>query len=166
MAASQRLERGTSQVRHRVPSEESVLEVSATEPVLPDPTTVPKKKAVVPAAKQKSPEFIKSSISSSKSSDDSVTPLAASRGSLPSRGKKAALPKPARARPSSSASASRALLPARAPADIRSSARTASSSASALKARRAAEVATDPMTLPLYVSVVERKLANRGLKPN
>ena len=67
--------------------------------------------------KQKSPEFIESSTSSSESSDDSTTPLAASRGSLPSRGKKAALPKPATARPSSSASASRAPLPARAPAD-------------------------------------------------
>ena len=89
VAASQRLERGTSPVRHRVPSEESVLEVSATEPVLPGPTTVPKKKAVVLAAKQKSPEFIESFTSSSEFLDDSVTPLAALCGSLPSRGKKA-----------------------------------------------------------------------------
>ena len=164
VAASQRLERGTSPVRHRVPSEESVSEVSATEPVLPEPTTVPKK-AVVPATKQKSPEFIEYFTSSSESSDDSVTLLAASRESLPSRGKKASLPKPARARPSSSASASRVSLLARALADMGSSARAASSSASALRARRAADVATDPMTLPLYVSVVERKQANRDLKP-
>ena len=42
--------------------------------------------------------------------------------------------------------------------------RAASSSASTSKARRAADVATDPTTLPLYVSVVERNLANRALK--
>ena len=87
------------------------------EPVLPEPTKVPKKKAVVPATKQKSSEFIESSSSSSESLDDSTTPLAASRELLPSRGKKAALSKPATARPSSSASASRTPLPARAPAD-------------------------------------------------
>ena len=46
-----------------------------------------------------------------------------------------------------------------------SSARAASSSASASKTRRGADDATDPMTLPLYVSVVERKQANRALKP-
>ena len=103
VAASQRLEKGASPIRHLVPSEESEAEVSATEPVLPEPTTVTKKKAVVHATKPKSPEFIESSTSSSESSDDSVTPLTASRGSLPSRGKKAALPKPARARPTSSA---------------------------------------------------------------
>ena len=103
VAASQRLERRVSPVRHRVPSEESEAEVSATEPALPEPTTMSKKKAVVPATKQKSPEFIESSTSSSESSDDSATPLAESLGSLPSRSKNAALPKTARARPSSSA---------------------------------------------------------------
>ena len=153
VAASQLLERGASPVRHRIPSEESVF-VSATEPVLPEPTMVPKKKAVVPTTRQKSFEFIESSTSSSESSDESITPLAASRGSLPSRGKNATLPKPARARSSSSVSASRASLPTRAPADMGSSALAASSSASASRARRAADVATDPMTLPLYVSVV------------
>ena len=116
VAATQRLERGTSPVRHRSPSEK-LVSVSAMEPVLPKPTTVPKK-AVVPATKQKSPEFIESSTSSSESSDDSATPLAASSGSLPSRNKKAALPKPARARPSSNGSASRASLQARPLADM------------------------------------------------
>ena len=118
VAASQRLERWTSTGCHRVTSEKSVSDVSATEPLLSEPTTVPKKKAVVPATKQKSPEFIELSTSSSEFSDDSVTPLAASRGLLPSHSKKAALPKPARARPSSSPSASRASLPARAPANM------------------------------------------------
>ena len=53
VAASQRLQRRASPVCHRVPSEESEAEVSATEPVLPEPTTVPKKKTVVPATKEK-----------------------------------------------------------------------------------------------------------------
>ena len=135
-------------------------EVSATEPVLPEPTKAPKKKAVVPATKPKSPDFIESFSSSSESSDDSVTLLAASRGSLPSRGNKAAFPKPAKAYPSSSAYASRASLSTKAPADIKSSRHAVSSSASASKTRRGADDATDPMTLPLYVSVVERKQTN------
>ena len=45
------------------------------------------------------------------------------------------------------------------------SGRAASTSASTSKVPRAADVATDPMTLPLYVSVVERKQAYRALKP-
>ena len=61
-------------------------EVSATEPVLPEPKTVPQKKAVVPATKLKSSYYIESSSSSSELSDDLVTLLTSSRGSLPSRG--------------------------------------------------------------------------------
>ena len=124
-----------------------------------------KKKAVVPATKQKSPEFIESFISSSGIAYDSVTQLAASRNSILSRGKKAELPRPAIARLSSSPSASRASLPTRALADMGSTARAALSSDSASKVRRAADVATNPMTLPLYVLVVERKQANRALTP-
>ena len=75
-------------------------------------------KAVMSGTKPKSPGCIESSSSSSESSNDSVTPLAASGGSLPSRGKNAALPKPTSARLNSSASAFRASLQTKAPADM------------------------------------------------
>ena len=91
VAAFQRLEKTASPVCHRVPRKESVSSVSANKPGLPELATVPKKKAEVRATKPKSPEFIEFSSYFSKSSDDPGTPMAVSRGSLPSRGKKAAL---------------------------------------------------------------------------
>ena len=96
--------------------------------------------------------------------DDSLTPLTKSLKSVPSRGKKAASSKPTKARPSISASASRTSRSAQATADADSSKLAVSESASTLKASRGIDDAIDPMTLPAYVSVIERKRANMILK--
>lgn len=164
VAACQQLEKGASPVCYHVQSKKLVSKVSATKPVPPKPATMPKKKAVVHATKSKSPEFLESFSSSSKSSDESDAPLAASRGSYPSSGKKAVFPKPTKARLFSGARAPQKLQFSPAPADTKSSELAASLSASISKASRGIDEAIDPSKLSPYVLVVEGKYANRALK--
>ena len=75
-----------SPVRHQFPGEESLSEASATKSVLLKLATVPMKNTVILAIKLRSTILIVFFFSY-ESSDDSVTLLAESHGSIPARGK-------------------------------------------------------------------------------